>query len=160
MYTPAVFFKRSSLRRGAEINIDAKTREQGCSEYWKHGEPEFAPEIWSVMPGGKFNISRERSKAGWTLNEANKADYIYLTFHPADTDKVYLLPFQLYRMAFRRNLAEWREWYQVSVQESRRNGSRWQSMCVFVPATIVLDSIYWEMDVLKRDGMQKEMDFS
>ncbi len=142
----------ATLRGGAELGIDEKTREIGCSEYWQNGEPEFAPEIWSVMPGGKYNISRERAKAGWTLDESKKTDYIYCTFDPADTDKVYILPFQLYRMAFRRNLREWKAYYKSAIQDSRQGDRFWQSKCIFIPAGVVLKAIYIEMEVYKRKG--------
>lgn len=136
------------LRRGARITIDAKTREPGCSEWW-NGEPELAPEIWSVMPGGKFNIPRDRAKVGWTLDEAKEVDYIFCTFAPVDSDKVYLLPFQLYRMAFRRNLQEWRG-YKPGIQETKKNGYKWQSKCLFIPASVILNAIYIEMEAYKK----------
>lgn len=144
----------ATLRRGSKINIDAKTREPGCSEYWKHGEPELAPEIWSVMPNGKYHIPRDHAKAGWTLDEAKATDYIYCTFDPIDSDQVYFLPFQLYRMAFRRNLAVWRERYKVAMQDSKK----WQSMCVFVPVSVVLDAIRVEMQS-HIDLRQQDLDF-
>src|SRR4030042_6046812 len=59
----------AELRGGAKIRIDSKTREIGCSQYWQNGEPELAPEIWSVMPNGKYHIPREQAKTGWTLTE-------------------------------------------------------------------------------------------
>jgi hypothetical protein len=138
----------ATLRGGATIGIDAKTRELGCSEFWQHGEPEFAPEIWSVRPGGKYQIPRERARPGWTLDEAKATDYIFCTFDPADTERVYLLPFQLYRMAFRRNVSVWRDYYKKAIQDS---GS-WESMCVFVPASIVLNAIYIEMEAYRKLG--------
>lgn len=143
------------LRGKAEINIDAKTREPGCSQFWQNGEPELAPEIWSVMPSGKYNIPREQAKTGWTLDESKNSHYIFCTFDPADTDKVYLLPFQLYRMAFRRNLIIWREVYKQAIQDS---GS-WQSMCLFIPAFIVLNAINIEMEAYKKLLGQQEFDF-
>ena len=131
----------ATLRRGSTLGIDAKRREKGCSEYWQNGEPELAPEIWSVMPNGKYHIPRERAKAGWTLDESKKTDYIFCTFDPADTVSTYFLPFQLYRMAFIKNRAVWCEDYKVSIQDSRS----WQSKCVFVPAAVVMNAIYEEM---------------
>jgi len=136
----------AKLRGGTSIGIDAKTREPGCSEYWKYNEPELAPEIWSVMPGGKYGIPRERAKCGWTLDESKTTDYVFCTFDPVDTDHCYLLPFQLYRMAFRRNVRVWRENYKAAIQDS----GTWQSMCVFVPVHIVLDAIRCEMEAYKK----------
>ena len=48
----------ATLRGGAEVYIDAKTREQGCSKYWKNSEPELAIEIWSVLPGGEIQCGK------------------------------------------------------------------------------------------------------
>jgi len=149
----------ATLRRGATIRIDAKTREKGCSEFWRYEEPEFAPEIWSVMPYGKFNIPPEQAKVGWTLDEKKEVDYIFCTFDPVDSNKVYLLPFQLYRMAFRKNYPCWKEDYQISIQESKKNGRSWQSQCVFVPASIILNAIYIEMEAYKKLLDQQELDF-
>jgi len=145
----------ATLRRGAIIKIDAKTRELGCSEYWQNGEPELAPEIWSVMPGGKYKIPREKAKTGWTLDESNNVHYIFCTFDPVDTEEVYLLPFQLYRMAFRKNLYIWKEYYKVAIQDS---GS-WQSKCIFVPACIIMDAISVEMNTNIKYLNQLELSF-
>ena len=130
----------ATLRRGSIISIDAKTREKGCSKFWKDG-PELAPEIWSVMPGGKYGTRPDNAKAGWTLSESSLVEYIYATFNPEDCDEVFLLPFQLYRIAFRRRLKAWTQNYKVAIQDS---GS-WESKCVFVPADIVISAISEEM---------------
>lgn len=121
----------ATLRRGAQINIDAKTRERGASRFWTHGEPELALEIWSVV-----NI-----KTGWTLDEKSNVDYILYTFDRADTNKFYFLPFQLLRSAFVNNYDNWRSTYIVKKQ---RNYS-WTSEAVFVPASVVLSEINRQM---------------
>ena len=143
----------ATLRGGAQIRIDAKTREPGCSQFWR-GVPELAPEIWSVMPGGKYNIPQERAKTGWTLSETNEVDYIFCTFAPEDSDQTYMLPFQLYRIIFRANCREWRELYKVAIQDS----GQWQSMCLFVPAPVVLNAIYEEMQA-NCSPMQQDLAF-
>jgi hypothetical protein len=127
----------ATLRGGAEILIDAKTRDAGCSKFWKNG-PELAPEIWSVMPGGKYNIPKENAKTGWTLSESNIVDYIYCTFDPSDSDEIFILPFQLYRIAFRKNLKLWIQKYGLPRPQ---DSGRWESRCIFVPADIVLNAI-------------------
>lgn len=126
----------AKLRRGAEINIDLKTRDAGCSKYWEEGEPQIALELWSVVPknGG-------RGRAGWTLDEAKLTDYTFHTFDPSDSNEVFLLPFQLLRMAFRRNLDAWKQNFKRDVQSS----GTWKSECVFVPAWCVLEAIKAEM---------------
>jgi hypothetical protein len=137
----------AELRKGTIIKIDAKTREPGCSKYWIDKEPELAPEIWSVMPGGKYNIPYEKRKAGWTLSESNQADYIYCTFHFSDSEKIYLLPFQLYRIAFKKRYEKWiaTKKYKTAIQDSKS----WESQCLFVPVLIIIEAICKEMELYK-----------
>jgi hypothetical protein len=122
----------ATLRRGAEIFIDAKTRQKGCSRFWKNNEPELAIERWSVMPGGKFNTTH--GKAGWTLDESKPTDMILYTFDSADCTTAFLFPFQSLRMAARRMVQHWMKRYKVDIQTS----NNWQSQAVFVPASEVI----------------------
>lgn len=121
----------ATLRNGGEVTIDAKTRTAGCSRYWQEG-PELALETWSVMP-----CASSPGKVGWTLCEQTAVDYILFTFAPQDSDKVFLYPFQLLRVAFRKNVQIWKSIYKVDVQSS---GS-WDSQCVFVPESIVWTAV-------------------
>lgn len=84
---------------------------------------------------------RQTGKVGWTLSESSGVDYILFTFDPADTPEVFLYPFQLLRMAFRRNLKTWQKGYKVDKQ----NSGQWRSECVFVPESVVWDGIYQAM---------------
>jgi hypothetical protein len=122
----------ATLRKGAEIKIDAKTRRKGCSKYWKHGEAELALETWSVVPTDNF-----AGKTGWTLDEKKEVDLILYTFDVSDWEKVYLLPYQHLRMAFRRHYYEWISMYKL--KQEINNG--WLSEAVFVPKSIILQSI-------------------
>lgn len=151
---------RAYLRRGSELLIDVKSREEGCSRFWHseplfdvNPEPELALETWSVIPdpdGGQGVV-------GWTLDESKKTDYTLHRFHPSDTNEVFLLPFQLLRMAFRRNLGMWRGTFGrktsnclhtgETIQRSRSNGSVWHSACLFIPAWCVIEAIQAEMRV-------------
>lgn len=119
------------LRSGAKVLVDAKTRTPGCSVYWKQG-PELALETWSVFP-----TKERKGKTGWTLSEKTEVDYILFTFSPGDTNSVFLYPFQLLRISFRRNLAKWKKKYKVDKQ----NSGDWRSECIFVPESIVWESI-------------------
>lgn len=121
----------ATLRGGASVLIDAKTRTAGCARYWREG-PELALETWSVLP-----TSQRGGKTGWTLNETTEVDYILFTFSPDDTDSVFLYPFQMLRVAFRRNLPAWHKKYKVDTQDS----GGWRSECVFVPESVVWESI-------------------
>lgn len=126
----------ATLRRGATVLIDAKTRDAGASRWW-NGEPDIALEIWSVMPGGRYQIPRNQSKVGWTLSEHSNVDLILYTFSPQDSDLAYLLSFQLLRCAFIHNFARWKSRYKIGRQDS----SQWESQAIFVPVSVVLGAI-------------------
>ncbi len=122
----------ATLRRGAQVFIDAKTRQPGARKFWKDGAPELALELWSVLPN-----NGAPGKAGWTLSEASPVDYILYTFDPADCDRVFLYPFQLLRLTFRNNVTDWRKRYKPQIQSS----GGWQSQCLFVPEHVVWDAM-------------------
>jgi hypothetical protein len=133
----------ATLRGGATVSIDAKNRQRGCSKRWGWPkEPQLALEKWSVMPGGLHNTPKECAVVGWALDESKKTDYVLFKFHPSDTPLVYLLPFQLLRVAFFKNIKVWWDVFFHHPQNSVRNGSEWQSECVFVPAETVCHAIY------------------
>ena len=129
----------ATLRGGAEIFIDAKTRERGASRYWRRGEAEIALEKWSVV----CSAACPQGKAGWTLSEASPVHYILYTFDRSDWGEFYLLPFQLLRAAFRRNCAAWEKAYQAKQQ----NSGRWKSEAIFVPVSVVLSAVSDEMRI-------------
>lgn len=131
----------ATLRRGAIVNIDVKTREAGCSRYWRNNQPELAIEIWSVMPDGIFATPRHKAKAGWTIDEKKSTDLVLYTFDASDTNLAFLLPFQSLRMAARRMINKWMKEFKVDVQRSNRGQLQWQSQAVFVPAQIVINAI-------------------
>jgi hypothetical protein len=119
---------RAYLRRGSQLNIDVKV----------------ALETWSVIENREWGI---QPVVGWTLDESKDTDYTLHLFDPNDTPEVFLLPFQLLRMSFRKNLFPWIRQFQVSRQFTPPKNGRmgWESECVFVPAAIVLDAIRQEM---------------
>ncbi len=133
----------ATLRKGASILIDAKTRTPGCSRHWRQG-PELALEIWSVMPGGKYGIPDDRKKVGWTLCETKSVDYILFTFDPADSSEVFLYPYQLLRMTFRRMLTRWQ---QQGYKSDTQDSGMWQSQCVFIPESVVWGALRDSMRV-------------
>ena len=126
----------ATIRGGAQVFIDIKTREIGCSKYWR-SDPELAIEKWSVMPGGKYSIPLDRQKAGWTIDESKITDMVLYVWHPSDSKTAYLLPFQSLRMATRANIAHWMGIYKTDIQDS----GKWQSQAVFVPASVVISAI-------------------
>lgn len=125
-----------TLRRGAQLKVDAKSRDSGCRQYWKRG-PEVALEIWNVRAGGKYRVPPGRAKVGWTLDEAKEIDLILFTFDLTDHAFAYVRPLPLLREAFRRNFRGWKEQYRTAVQDSHR----WESECVFVPLLTVDQAI-------------------
>lgn len=125
-----------TLRRGAQIYVDGKTREKGASKYWKYGEPEVALEKWSVVPE-----SGSQGKVGWTLNEASPVNKILFTFDPSDSDMFFLMDFQNLRMAFAKYCNEWDKKYGITTQTTdgweSQTSKRWHSQAVFVPVSVV-----------------------
>ena len=122
----------ATLSGGAKIGIDAKTREEGASHFWKYNEPELALESWSVVP-----TRYKPGKIGWTLSNASNVDLILFTFSPKDSREIYLLPFQHLRAAFWTYGREWMRCYGYKTQ----NSGLWKSCAVFVPASVVIDGI-------------------
>lgn len=129
----------ATLRRGAEVNVDKKARTKGCSSWWQNG-PEFALEIWSVVPKGWQKLGDPgRGVTGWTLNEGKDTDLVLFTYDPADTELCYLVAFQPLRIAFHRHLRAWWPKYRHAPQHTQEGD--YLSMCLFVPASVVLDAI-------------------
>ena len=117
----------ATLRRGSVVRIDHKARAPGAAKFW-NGEPDIALEIWSVLPDGRKGV------AGWTLDERKATEYTLHTYDPSDSTDAYLFPFQLLRIAFRRELKDWMSIYQTAIQSS----GKWRSQCMFVPASKVI----------------------
>lgn len=111
----------ATLHGGAEVYIDAKTREQGCSRFWKNGIPELAVEIWS---------NRERKTQGWAWSGKSNVDYILYTFARSDCDRYWFIPFQLMRKALYENAPVWFRKYPYKTQRS----NTWTSGALFIPA--------------------------
>lgn len=128
----------ATLRKGATLNIDIKTREKGCSKFWKYSIPELALELWSVVP----TLFYPSGSPGWTLSESSITDLVLFTFDKSDTDKCYLIPFQHLRIAFRFKLNDWIKDYTGLKYQDTEN--KYRSACIFVPANVVITSI---MDV-------------
>jgi len=131
----------ATLKGGAKVYIDAKTREAGASRWWKHGEPELALETWSVRPGGKYNTPDNMKRPGWSWDSSKLTDLILYTFHPSDTSNAYILPFQHIRMAVHKYMRQWIAEYGIKTQETEINGFRYESQAVFVPASALVEAI-------------------
>lgn len=125
------------LQNGAVICIDAKTREPGCSKYWKDG-PELAVEWMSVV---------ENKTAGWTLSTKTQCDFVLYTFPLEDCSTSFLIPFQALRKALMANHKAWLEKYKLKEQRSTGFGGTWTSSCIFVPASVVINAIAEQMSI-------------
>jgi len=123
------------LSDGAEIYIDAKTREPGCSRYW-NGQPELAIETWSVITrrdDGKWIYKIP----GWTYKKSSNVDYILYTFPENDCREYFFIPFQLLRKASIENYHDWSKRYIRKKQKNRK----YYSEAIFVPANVVLQAV-------------------
>ena len=132
------------LRGGAKINIDMKTREPGCSKWWRdRSEPELAQEIWSLTPNkalkkhGKENKKSDKEKVGWSLDEGKETHLILYTFDIADTSACFLLSFHHCRMALRKNWKAWNFMFPATLQLNKN----YYSECLFIPADILTSAI-------------------
>lgn len=120
------------LRGGRRVGIDVKSREKGCSRFWRGGPPELALEVWSKLPD-----SAHKGVAGWTLSEKKETEWVFYCWNTSDSALELLLPFQALRVALRRHLDEWKERYTAEPQPN--NG--WTSFAVFVPWPVVFKAM-------------------
>lgn len=124
-----------TLQSGVEIGVDVKTRDKGCGKFWRNG-PELALETWS-QKWPKY--SQRGNVVGWTVDSTKKCQYIMFKFDRADSETVYIMPFQQLNKAFRRNM---RTWYRAfKHDEQRQRTAAYVSECIFVPANIVIDAV-------------------
>lgn len=122
-----------ALKGGAEINIDMKSRTQGCSKYWiDKNDPEIPIELYSVI-----KIEEGVIKPGWTKDLNTNVDYLIFRFNENDSKNVYLVPFQMLRLALMQFEAEWRKQYKVWTQKS----DCWTSQAMFIPISVVMSAI-------------------
>lgn len=117
-------FRGNGLR---PLSVDLKTRKDDPIE--KHWGDDLALEVWSVKGTGK---------AGWTLDETKRADYILWFFIP--TGRWVLIPFPFLLAVFRTNKDKWVSLYKTKPQTS--DNKKWESECVFVPRDEVWSEIY------------------
>jgi hypothetical protein len=82
----------------------------------------------------------DRAKVGWALCDKKQTDFILFKFSPADCKNVFLVSYQLLRMAFRQQRDSWSKCFKVDVQTTcdRKTGAPlWQSEAVFVPSNVL-----------------------
>ena len=135
----------ATLKNGAKIYIDAKTREKGCSRYWR-GEPELAIETYSVIK--EWN-GIEIGNTGWTFKTDSDVDYILYTFPEKDCKEFFFIPFQLLRKAAIENYHLWKSKFPTKRQANKS----YQSEAMFVPANVVLEAV---TNTMRDTNYQKE----
>ena len=119
----------ATLKDGATVTIDSKTRQPGVWKYWKYGEPELALEAYSI---------EEKRVVGWLFKRsAVHPDYILYTFDRRDTDKFYFIPFILLKRAAFGNWKAWERRYGLTKQPNKG----YTSTAIFVPASLVLKAV-------------------
>lgn len=136
---------------GREITVDIKTREQGCSKYWKRKTskgspmPELAIETIAAQDGSS-------EKIGWTLDHKKQTDLILYRWHNSDCDHCFMICFHTLRMTAERMIDDWR----ATFRETTQRNCQWISRAVFVPADIVLHEMKRTMikQEPSRDSMQ------
>lgn len=117
-----------TLQDGAALLVDEKRRRAGCSRHWRHGGVELFLEIWSVKPD-----ARHRGVVGWPLRADALTDYVLFTFDPSDTDRAYLVPFHLLRLALISHGRKWVKTYGAREQPQPGPNVPMTSMSVPVP---------------------------
>jgi len=134
-----------TLRKETTVHVDAKLREN-CAIYWRAGIPELTLEVWSKDPDGPFPTPGGRT--GWTLDEGKLTDYVLFTWPPAESRLRYVVPYQMLRIAFRKNANAWMQRFKTNRHQHNRCSGilccgecRWTSTCVFVPAPVVWHAI-------------------
>jgi len=123
-----------TLRSGADIYIDAKQTLKPERHTWRYGEPELLIEVYSAL---------ETQKAGWTLDESKVTDYILYSFCPEDTQRRFLVPFQLLRMAARKYIHKWLEYKRREVKTKSR-GRGWTTVVTYVPVSKLMQAVMSE----------------
>jgi len=109
------------------IDVKARTKDHLASR----GKDDLALETWS-------NI--DSKLPGWTRDPNKRTDYIL--FYWRDTARFFILPFPPLCKVFTRYWEEWRETYQTEQQTTHGvRGDTWESECVFVPRTLVVNTI-------------------
>ncbi len=130
-----------TLKSGVEIGVDVKTRDKGCSKFWKNG-PEIALETWSQFWP---DYAKCQNQIGWTVDSRKRCHYIMFKFDKSDSDAVYILPFQQLNKAFRKHMREWDKAGYRRARQTQRT-AEYYSECMFVPAKVVMEAVKEEFE--------------
>jgi len=92
----------------------------------------------------------EKEKIGWSLDESKQTDYILYRFDPDDCRNAYLIAFQHLRAAFRKYYHDWIDRYHEKPQATNGRSGEWQSLCVFVPVSIVRAAVHEQESLFEK----------
>jgi hypothetical protein len=120
------YIERHSL---LSLGIDLKLRSEDFSIKPPNFADDLALETFSVI---------EKNIAGWTRDATKSADYILWFWK--DTGRFFIVPFPPLCCVFQRYWKPWREQY-GAVRQHSTGRSCWHSECVFVPRTVVVDTV-------------------
>lgn len=142
-----------------EIYIDTKTRTHRGSELSCLGKPypEIILELWSIMPGGKYNTPIGRSRIGWSKDETKLTNYVLYTFHPDICTKHYLFRFKTLKHIVAIREALWRTKNDKKFKSNITiriisSEKSWESECAYVPVNL----IFKEIELLEAYGKNTE----
>lgn len=127
----------AKLRSGVELGIDLKVRDREVKKLWRGDEPELTLERYSAW----YSPDDPRNSNGWTLNSKKSPHFVLYGWQPEDTRIIYLVAFQPLRAAFIKFGKDWLDEYGMDWCETERDGRRWRTGCIYVPASKVLEAI-------------------
>lgn len=116
----------ATLSSGRVVGVDVKIREKDCMRF---GSDDVALETWSVVG----------SHVGWTRDEAKVCEWVLWVWK--DTGRFFLVPFLPLCSVFGQHWESWGSTYKRRTQRTTRDYRSWESECVFVPRTVIVDAI-------------------
>lgn len=117
------------MNTAKHLAVDVKIRDKDFSLKGQKYD-DLALETWSVMG----------SKVGWTRDPDKKCDFVL--WYWIETGRFYLVPFLLLCNAFSKHWQAWLKEYKKDEQTTEKDGSKYESQCVFVPRAVVTRAIY------------------
>jgi len=115
------------LKNGDTVYVDEKKRRKDYGD--------ILLEVWSV---------KEKSVKGWVWSETKVTDYIIYAF--MNSKRVFMLPFQLLKMAFNRCKNQWLAKYSIPPAHTIRNGVKYTTENIAVPKEVLMSELKREME--------------
>lgn len=123
-------------KNGKRLSVDVKARQRDFAPEYD----DLALETWSSIG----------DRPGWTRDESKQTDYVLWFW--TDTGRFFLANFPCLCNTFARYWRQWVGLYQVAEQDS----GGWQSQCVFVPRSVVMDKMAaWQSGTIQLVAAQE-----